>query len=426
MDNFLTSTVILLALVTGFGFLNEKVTKLTHEIALMLFAVILGGLLVAFGMAFRGTEAVIEVLEKVQVFHLEEFLMEGVLCFMLFAGSCHMRLFDFKKHARVIALLAAAATFLGAVFYGLLFFAAAKLLGLPFTLPVCLMFGSIVAPTDPIAATSILKKFHLPGGISFIMEGESLLNDGMGVALFVFFSGMASAKESAGFLAVMCKELAGAVLVGLLVTAVCFPILRYTKDGARKIFTSLLAVSLSYVLCEAFGFSGAIASVVCGVAFSALRSREEQKGEMRQMEEFDNFWEIIDTLLNSVLYVMLGLSFLHILQMPHVLLLSVVAVLANLIGRGGSVGAASLLAGPLPDGYDKWSFVRLLTWGGLRGGLSVALAMSTRGLVDEMQYNIILGGTYAIVFFTTIVQGLTMKQVYQRIQAGVAGGGDRI
>lgn len=419
MDNFLTSTVVLLALVVGLGFLNEKVTKLTQEIAFMLFAVILGGLLVALGMVFRGTETVIEVLKTVQVFHLEEFLMEGVLCFMLFAGSCHMRLFDFKKHARVIVLLAAAATFLGAVFYGLLFFAAGKLLGLSFTLPVCLMFGSIVAPTDPIAATSILKKFRLPGGISFIMEGESLLNDGMGVALFVFFSGMASAGESGGFIAVMCKELAGAVLVGLLVTAVCFPVLRYTKDQARQIFTSLLAVSLSYVLCEAFGFSGAIASVVCGVAFSSLRSLMQQKGEMQRMEEFDHFWEIIDTLLNSVLYVMLGLSFLHILQMPHVLLLSAVAILANLICRAGSLGAASLLAGPLPDGYDKASFVKLLTW----GGLSVALAMSTRGMVDEMQYYIILGGTYAIVFFTTIVQGMTMKQVYQKIQKRVNEGG---
>lgn len=416
MDTFLVNTVIFLALVVVFGYLNEKVTRFTHEIALMLFAVILGGALAVFGAVSKGTGAVSQILEEVQFFNLEGFLIEGVLCFMLFAGSCHMKLLDFKKHARAISLLAVGATFLGAVFYGVIFYGAGKLLGLTLTLPVCLMFGSIVAPTDPIAVTSILKKFHLPPGISFIIEGESLLNDGMGVALFIFFSGMVTAEGSGGFFAVMAKELLGAVVVGILVTAVCFPIFSHTKDESRQIFTSLLAVSLAYVLCEAFGFSGAIASVVCGVLFSALRNRSEQKGAPLMLKQFDIFWGILDTLLNSILYVMLGLSFIHILQMPHVLLLSVLAVAANLIGRTGSLGAASLFIGPLPDGYRKGQFIRLLTWGGLRGGLSVALAMSTQGIVPDEIYHVILGGTYAVVFFTTIVQGMTMRRVYENIQ----------
>ncbi len=416
MDTFLVNTVIFLALVVVFGYLNEKVTRFTHEIALMLFAVILGGALAVFGAVSKGTGAVSQILEEVQFFNLEGFLIEGVLCFMLFAGSCHMKLLDFKKHARAISLLAVGATFLGAVFYGVSFYGAGKLLGLTLTLPVCLMFGSIVAPTDPIAATSILKKFHLPPGISFIIEGESLLNDGMGVALFIFFSGMVTAEGSGGFFAVMAKELLGAVVVGILVTAVCFPIFSHTKDESRQIFTSLLAVSLAYVLCEAFGFSGAIASVVCGVLFSALRNRSEQKGAPLMLKQFDIFWGILDTLLNSILYVMLGLSFIHILQMPHVLFLSVLAVAANLIGRTGSLGAASLFIGPLPDGYRKGQFIRLLTWGGLRGGLSVALAMSTQGIVPDEIYHVILGGTYAVVFFTTIVQGMTMRRVYENIQ----------
>lgn len=416
MDTFLLKTVILLALVVMLGYFNERVTKFTHEIALMLYAVILGGIMVILSVAFKGTGTVSRILEDVQVFDLESFLIEGVLCFMLFAGSCHMRLLDFKKYARVISLLAVAATFLGAVFYGILFYGAGRLLGLSLTVPVCLMFGSIIAPTDPIAATSILKKFNLPPGISFIMEGESLLNDGVGVALFIFFSGMVTAEGSGGFAAVMAKEILGAVIVGTLVTAVCFPVFCRTKDAARQIFSSLLAVSASYVLCEKFGFSGAIASVVCGVLFSAFRNLEEQKGKPMELGRFDSFWEILDTLMNSILYVMLGLSFIRILQMPHVLLLSSLAVAGNLICRSGSLALVSLLAGPLPEGYHKWQFIRLLTWGGLRGGLSVALAMSTRGLVSDEVCHIILGGTYAIVFFTTIVQGMTMRTVYQRIQ----------
>ncbi len=422
MDTFLIDTVILLALVVALGYFNEKVTKFTHEIALMLFTVILGGILLLVSAALKGTGTASQVLEELQFFDLEGFLMEGVLCFMLFAGSCHMRLLDFKKHARAISLLAVGATFLGAVFYGLIFYGASKVLGLSFTLPICLMFGSIVAPTDPIAATSILKKFNLPPGISFIIEGESLLNDGMGVALFIFFSGMVTAAESGGFIAVMAKELLGAVAVGTVVTFVCFPVFGQTKDEARQIFTSLLAVSLSYVLCEHFGFSGAIASVVCGVLFSALRNFSTYKGRTLELHQFDSFWEILDTLLNSILYVMLGLSFIRILQTPHVLVLSLLAIVANLIGRAGSLGAASLFIGPLPDGYNKPQFIKLLTWGGLRGGLSVALAMSAKGMVSDEVYLIILGGTYAIVFFTTIIQGMTMRRVYQGIQSTVVKG----
>lgn len=413
---FLTNTVILLAFVVSLGYFNEKVTKLTHEIALMLFSVAIGGVLVIASLLFQGTEMVMVSLQNVQYFNLEEFLMEGVLCFMLFAGSCHMRLLDFKKYARAISVLSVGATFLGAAFYGILFYGAGKLLGLALTLPVCLMFGSIVAPTDPIAATSILKKFHLPSNISFIIEGESLLNDGVGVALFVFFSTMVTAGESGGFFQVMAKEILGAVLVGAAATAVCFPIFKKTCDEARQIFTSLLAVSLAYLLCERFGFSGAIASVVCGVLFSGLRNYSEAKGEKLELEQFDGFWEILDTPLNSVLYVMLGLSFVHILQMPHVLILSVAAVIANLLGRAGSLGVSSVFVGPLPDGYSKPAFIKLLTWGGLRGGLSVALAMSAQSMLDDDVFHIILGGTYAIVFFTTIIQGLTMPGVYKKIQ----------
>ena len=421
MSGFLPQAVILLFLIVLLGFFNEKVTKFPYEISLMLYSVVIGAGVLIFVSVLSDTP-VRKMLENLQVFNLEELLMEGVLCFMLFAGSCHMRLLDFKKHARPITLLSIVATLLGAIFYGVLFYAGASILGLPFTFPVCLMFGSITAPTDPIAATSILKKFNLPKDISFIMEGESLFNDGVGVALFVCFSGMVTMQENGSFLAVMGKELFGAVLVGVLVTAVCFPIFALTGEGNRRIFVSLLAVSLAYVLCEHFGFSGAIASVVCGILFSALRNHREQKEKPIDLQEFDTFWEILDNLLNSILYVIMGLTFVHILQMPQVLLISCFAIIFNLIGRSSSVGLATLFAGKLPNGYDKLSFIKLLTYGGLRGGLSIALAMSTREMVGTETYNIILGSTYAIVFFTTVVQGMTMKQVYQRIEKKISEG----
>lgn len=122
MDGFLTTTVIILAFIVFLGYFNERVTKLTYEISLMLFSVILGGIFLIAGMIFSDSESIQQLLERLQIFNLESFLMDGVLCFMLFAGSCHMRLLDFKKHARIISLLSIVATFLGAVFYGPLFF----------------------------------------------------------------------------------------------------------------------------------------------------------------------------------------------------------------------------------------------------------------------------------------------------------------
>ena len=411
--------VAIIGLICVLGFLNEKLTKLTYEISLMLFSVIIGILLLSGTAVLNGT-GISDILRQMQVFNIESFLMEGVLCFMLFAGSCHMKLSDLKTHARQITVLAFVCTFLGACFYGGLFYCAGLLLGLDLSLPVCLMFGSIVAPTDPIAATGILSKFNLPKNISFLIEGESLFNDGVGVALFVCFSGITSAGSAGGLVSVILKEIFGAVLVGVSVTLLCFLMFRFSKSRTLGIFISLFAVSLSYCICEGFGFSGAIASVICGILFSALRSHFSKEEPPEKAQAFDSFWETIDVLLNSVLYVMLGLTFVRILQMEHVVILSLTAIAANLIARAGSLSVSSLFMGKLPDGYDRFNFIRLLTWCGLRGGLSVALAMSTRAMLPDQTYYIILGSTYAIVFFTTIIQGLTMKPVYNRINRSVS------
>ncbi|MBQ1487854.1 MAG: sodium:proton antiporter [Lachnospiraceae bacterium] len=416
MMNFLTYAVILLGLIVVIGFINEKSSKLTYEIALMLFSVVIGGLLTVVYALVKNQE-VRSVIDTIRVFNLEDFLMKGVLCFMLFAGSFRMRLSDFKRLARPIGVLAFLATFLGAVFYGGLFFLAARLFNLPFSLPMCLMFGSIVAPTDPIAATSILNKFGLPKDISFVLEGESLLNDGVGVALFVCFSNMVKAEQSAGsnFFVVMARELLGAILIGTAVTALCYLLFKFTKDCRRRIFISLFMVALAYGLCEIFDCSGAIASVVCGALFATFRGKEEYLHGKMDLEDFDSFWETIDNLLNSILYVILGLSFVKILQMHHVIIMSLVAILCNTLGRGGSVFASTFLIGKLPDNYNRGNFTTLFTWGGLKGGLCIALAMSTAPMVSATVYHIILGCTYAIVFFTTIIQGLSVKKVYDGI-----------
>ncbi len=416
MNDFLPYVVGIMLLIVVLGFFNERKTKLTYEIALMLFSIGIGAILLAADMITKDAD-LSALLKSVINFDLEDYLMKGVLCYMLFAGSCHMKLRDFKKQKRQITVLSIFATLFGAVIYGAAFYGVSLLLKLGLSLPVCLMFGSIVSPTDPIAATSILNRFGLPKDISFLIESESLLNDGVGVALFVCFSGMVRAAGQEGFFTVFFRELFGAVVVGGVVTAVCFYVFYRTGDVSRRIFVSILAVSSAYLLCEIFDFSGAIASVVCGVLFSALRNHYEAAGKEWQLEEYDVFWNVADNLLNSVLYVILGLSFIGILKTPDVILVSLGAIVCNIIGRGASVAMCTTFMGPIPDGYDRSNFVKLMTWGGLRGALCIALAMSTQSMIPGETYRIILGGTYAIVAFTTIIQGLTMTRVYNGIQA---------
>ena len=177
-----------------------------------------------------------ETLQKLDYYDLNAFLVKGVLCFMLFAGSCHHKMRDVVNSIRHITVLAFVCTLLGAIFYAGIFYAGTKLLGINLSIPVCLMFGSIIAPSDPIAATGILKKFGLPKKISFLIEMEALFNDGVGVALFVCFSGMVSAtgEKSQGFLEVILQQVLGAAAVAAVITAICFIMFKHSKNHALR------------------------------------------------------------------------------------------------------------------------------------------------------------------------------------------------
>lgn len=412
MEYFLLLVSVVMALVVLIGFFNEKITHLTDEIALLLFSTIIG-LIITVIWAFTKNISILEFLEQMQFFDLESFLMDGVLCFMLFAGARNLKLSSFKKNARSVSVLAFVCTLISALLYGFSFYGISCLIGLEFSLPICLMMGSIIAPTDPIAATSILKKFGLAHDVGFLMEAESLLNDGVGVALFVCFSGLVATGEGGGFLLVMGREILGAVIIGAAVSFLCYLILLRTEDQHRMIFITLLAVALSYYLCELLSCSGAIACVVTGLGFSVARDRLPAE---TALDTFDSFWDTTDVLLNSVLYVIMGLSFVRILQMPYVGMMSLITIVLNLACRYLSIWTGTFLIKPLPGGYTRTGFATLFTWGGLRGGLCIALAMSTAPIVDGGIYHIILGCIYAVVFATTVVQGLTMRRVHEKLK----------
>ena len=217
----LASFAIIFLIVVVFGFINEKTLRLTDEIALMLFTTI--ATLIVLVLRVAGVVQTEDFLYA--KFDLNKLLVDGVLCFMLFAGSAGIKISKLKSDIKLITSLSLLTTLLGAVIFGALFFLVSKISGVGLSFPICLLFGAIVSPTDPIAATSILRKFNLPRRTGRVIEAESLFNDGVGVALFVCFSGIVKHAQSENFFLLLFQELGGGIAVGLAAGFLSFQLL---------------------------------------------------------------------------------------------------------------------------------------------------------------------------------------------------------
>ncbi len=412
--------VMIISLVCVLGFFNEKLTKLNYGISLILLSTLIGLLAIGASVVFKNNTDTLSLLNNIQTLDIDESVMKGSLCFILFAASCHMDLASFKSQAKRLVILSLVCTLLCAGIFGGLFYGASILLGIGIPLPVCLLFGSIVASTDPIASAGIVSKFKFPKNISTLLRGEALFNSIVSAILFVCLTGVVNPGSSENAAAFILKEVLGAIVVGVVVTGICYILFRFTKNKNIAIFTGLMAVTISFVISEKFGFSSPIACLICGLTFSILRSLFTKFDNKGKITHFNSFWVTIDVFLNSIIYVILGLKFVHVLQIKNVVILALAAIVASLAARVISILLSSVLMGNVPDGYKRFSFIWLMTWSGLKGGIAAALAMSTKSFLPENTYNIVLGGTFAIVFFTMVIQGLTINPVYKRIRRSQA------
>lgn len=416
MDHILIYLVVILSLVVIFGIVNEKFIKIPKDIALVLFAFILSALIKLISMTglFSTDKGFIGEITSLP---FEKFLLDGVLCFMLFAGASKVNVSRFKKNLGSISLLAFLTTVLSSLLYGGLFYLLNLALNLGFDIWLCIMLGCIVSPTDPIAATSILNKCGLSKNVTSVIEGESLFNDGIGVAIFICFRNIVTNTSDLSLPVLLVKELFGALFIGFVVSFLLFKLLKMTKDPMKHIFISLLTVALSYVICEYLGFSGVIASVVCGMYFSYAMSQISGWRDVVDEKDFYNdFWDVLDNILNSILFVLIGLSILYIPSVDSIIWLCLAAVILNLLCRFVGVLISSLIIKRVPNHYSKLEFTSLLTWTGLKGGLSLALALTTREYLSLDAYNVVLIMTFVTIFFTIICQGLTTAKAYRLIE----------
>lgn len=417
MDNILIGFVMIMAVVIVIGVVNEKLIKMPNDIALVLFSFLLSALLELI-VSISGIRISHRISNGIKEFHLDELLLNGVLCFMLFAGASKVHYGRFMKNFKAISLLALLTTVLSSFVYGGLFYLINRLLGLELDVWLCVLLGCIVSPTDPIAATSILNKLGLSKNVTSVIEGESLFNDGTGVALFVCIKNIVNDTSEYSFLELMGREILGALAIGIGVSFVMCKLLRSTKDPTKHIMISLFSVSCVYVVCEYFEFSGVIASVVCGMFFAKQLEKYDNWRQVVDPENFYlHFWDVADALLNSMLFVLIGFSILYIPNHSHLIWLLLSAVVLNFIARFVGVYSSTLLIGKKrPNQYSRMEFTTLMTWSGLKGGLSLALALSTISFLDQNAYEIVMIITYTTLFFTTVVQGLTTSKIYKLVE----------
>lgn len=419
--SILVFLIIILAFIVSIGILNEKFFHIQSDIALLLFSLLISLVLLLLRDVIK-IESISNFITNLGEFGFEEYLMDGVLCFMLFAGASKVNMKKFKQNLKPICLLALLTTLISSFLYGLLFYAIVLIAGIPMDIWMCILLGCVVSPTDPIAATGILNKIGLSKNVCSIIENESLFNDGTGVTLFIFVRSIIVHSGDSNFAVLMFKEIVGAFAVALVVSFLLFKLIEITKEPIRYILIALLDVSLVYVICEHLGFSGVIASVVCGMYFSYAMGKIERKVKVIDTKEwYEDFWEILESILNAVLFIMIGLLVLDIKLSQYVLIIVPVAIVILILSRAVGVFTSTVITGKnIPGNYNLKEFVTLMTWSALKGGLSLALAFGTSEYLSKDVYNIFMNVTYVTIFFTVLVQGLTVKKVYFKLEESKA------
>lgn len=405
-----------LLITTVFAYLNVRFFKLPETIAVMALALLCSGLMLLLENAeptgffqlvsdgYLGTLR--DLLHSIDFSYV---LMNGMLCFLLFAGALDVKLPQLAHYKWPVLLLAVVGTLVNTVIVGFATFAVLNVLGVELPFLYCLVFGALISPTDPIAVMAILRSANAPDSLGVVISGESLFNDGVGVVVFTLLLGVAvtghmpDASEGMHLIAV---EVGGGVLLGLVLGWLMCYLLRSITDPTVEVLITLVGVLGGYQLAMAYHLSGPLAMVIAGMIVGNYGRNAMTLDERRHV---DIFWELVDKILNDTLFVLLGLQVLFIAFDGHGLLAGVCMIVVCLLARMLSVGLPVRLMRSwfmLPRG--AW---QVLVWGGLRGGISVALALS---LPDGDEKNVILMLTYCVVVFSILVQGLSVKGMIKR------------
>lgn len=386
------------------SFINYKVVKLPKAIGITLVALILTIIVNTISLFDQTVNYYANLL--VDDIGFKENFLHGMLSFLLFASSLHINTVELSKHKLIITLFATISVIISTLVIGYSTYWITVLCGVHLPLYYCLLFGALISPTDAVAVISILQTFKVPRSLEMKVAGEALFNDGMGIALFFMASALAYGQEqsidSMQALTYFLREGVGGVLLGVLLGVFARWVLRKVYDFELAIILTLSLVSGGYALAtSAFNVSGPICMATTGIMVgAAFKCFDLSEHSMRKVEEF---WDLLDAILNAVLFVMIGIEFIRIdIGMP-VFIASIAIIIATIFARWISVAVPVICLAKL-ETFNS-AVISIMTWGCMRGGISIALAMSLSGPYRDH----ILTITYFVVLFSILVQGLTMK-----------------
>ena len=409
---------IIITLAAIFAYANERWLQFPETIGLMVVAMLITLLLVLVGLFNpRMVELAREFVEQID---FNATLMHGMLGFLLFAGALHVKLDDLAEQKWVVTITATIGVIGSTLLVGILTHYILSALGISMAWPVCLLFGALISPTDPISVLGIMKKIGAPKSLATKISGESLFNDGVGVVVFLVVLDAASGASdvSVGQIGwLLLQEVGGGVLLGFLLGGIAFYLHRTVESVHVELLISLAVVAGGYPLALALHCSGPIAMVVAGLLIGNPGRRHAMGESVRA--QVDTLWEMIDEILNAILFVLLGLEVIVLAWRQEFLLAGLIMIPVVLFARFVTVGAAVTTLRRFRVFSPR--VIRILTWGGLRGGISVALALSIPMTIEAMDQtttfparNLILVMPYVVVVFSIVVQGLTIGPYIRR------------
>ena len=417
---------ILIALAAVFGYLNHRFLRLPSSTGILAIALASSLVLLAADRLLPAWNLRAILAGFLREIDFTEALLHGMLCFLLFAGSLHVELDGLLANRWTIGALATVGVLVSTAVVGGLAWTLFRLLGLDAPLPVCLVFGALISPTDPIAVLGLLKALRAPEGLEAKIAGESLFNDGIGVVLFFALltaAGLAGGTgavhvplDAAGLVLFFVREVAGGAVLGLALGYAAYRALKSLDDPPLELLLTLALVMFMYSLSFWLHVSGPIAVVTAGL-FIGNRGKRFAMSPTT-VAHVDAFWGMTDEILTAVLFLLLGLEVFAVPLTVPTLLAGALIVPVALAARWVSV-AAPIAVLSRARTFER-GLVPILTWGGLRGGISVALVLS---LPPFPAKDLLLTCTYAVVLFSVLVQGLTMRRLLFRYGVGTAAGG---
>lgn len=400
---------IILVISAIFAYINQQYIKLPGAIGLLLAGLLLSLLVQAAGAVSPQFQALVE--ERLIELNFSEILLEFMLSFLLFAGALHTDLEKLRESKWPILIFATVGVLISTAVTGTLFYYLMQLLGQPIDYMYCLLFGALISPTDPIAVLGILKRAKIPKSLEVSITGESLFNDGVGVVVFISLFQIAQqgfGNVEGSFIAeLFLKEVGGGIGLGLLIGYIAFYFMRRIDHYQTEVIISLAVVMGGYSIAHFFHFSGPLAMVAAGL----LIGNQGTKLAMSEQtaDYLTKFWEMVDEILNAVLFVLIGLELLVVEFRWEYAVIGVITTGIVLAVRYFALAVPSYTLG-LHRTFAPGA-LSIMTWGGLRGGISIALALS---LTTDMFRDEIVAITYTVVLLSLVVQGLTIESFIKR------------